>query len=676
MLTAHLALESSSDKGDLSKPQILPIRRPGFGRNGAPIRLRTNHFKASVDSRDVIFYHYNVILKYEDDKLVIRKGVGRQVIDKLQEIYASDLANMDFFACDGEKNLYTTGALPNVKNVFTVALVDASSAKAPGGDGSPEGGDTKRMKRLMQAKTFKVELSLVEKHPKVPLDAITKFIRGQQSDDYQEGLQILDIILRQHSARQFPLKQRNGNGSDTIEVTVYDYYLKQWGIKLKDSVNFPCLNVGKPERPTYLPIELCNLVSLQRYTKALTVLQRSSLVQNSRQNPSERKLALSSALKLSNYNSDGMLKKCGISIASEFTQVDGRVLEAPKQIDREDAVIEENPRMRLEPAPKRVDDMFAQLKRRFPDHRPAFLLCVLPERKNCSIYGPWKRACLADFGTIMQCLGPPPKKINDQYLTNMLLKINAKLGGLNSLLQMKVNPAIPLVSRVPTMILGMDVSHGSSVCRVPSVVAVVGSLGWPLISRYSARVCTQEPLHEMIDSLFKLEGVVDRGLIKELIEDFSNSLEKKQLPQQIIIFRDGVSEGQFTQVLNDELPHIIEACKFFYDSWSPKLMAIVAQKNHHTRFFRDGNNVANVDAGTVVDKGICHCRNYDFYMCAHTGMIGTTRPTHYHVLYDEIGFTPDDLQALVHSLSYVYQRSTSAVSLVGGSAGAAVRQVR
>jgi hypothetical protein len=25
--------------------------------------------------------------------------------------------------------------------------------------------------------------------------------------------------------------------------------------------------------------------------------------------------------------------------------------------------------------------------------------------------------------------------------------------------------------------------------------------------------------------------------------------------------------------------------------------------------------------GTVVDKGICHPRNYDFYMCAHAGMI-------------------------------------------------------
>ncbi|XP_045802087.1 mitochondrial inner membrane protein OXA1-like [Trifolium pratense] len=33
---------------------------------------------------------------------------------------------------------------------------------------------------------------------------------------------------------------------------------------------------------------------------------------------------------------------------------------------------------------------------------------------------------------------------------------------------------------------------------------------------------------------------------------------------------------------------------------------------------------------------------------------GTSRPTHYHVLLDEIGFSPDDLQELVHSVSYVY----------------------
>ncbi|CAI9783586.1 unnamed protein product [Fraxinus pennsylvanica] len=43
---------------------------------------------------------------------------------------------------------------------------------------------------------------------------------------------------------------------------------------------------------------------------------------------------------------------------------------------------------------------------------------------------------------------------------------------------------------------------------------------------------------------------------------------------------------------------------------------------------------------------------------------GTSRPAHYHVLLDEIGFSPDDLQNLIHSLAYVNQRSTNASSLV------------
>ncbi|XP_024040771.1 protein argonaute 4A-like [Citrus clementina] len=43
---------------------------------------------------------------------------------------------------------------------------------------------------------------------------------------------------------------------------------------------------------------------------------------------------------------------------------------------------------------------------------------------------------------------------------------------------------------------------------------------------------------------------------------------------------------------------------------------------------------------------------------------GTSRPTDYHVLHKEIGFSANDLHELVHFLSYVYQRSTTAVSVV------------
>lgn len=107
----------------------------------------------------------------------------------------------------------------------------------------------------------------------------------------------------------------------------------------------------------YFIFQLCSLVSLQRYTKALSTLQRSSLVEKSRQKPQERMSVLSNvgvilhlmastvlefftcavfkpfflqALKSSKYDAEPMLRSCGISINPSFTQVEGRVLPAPK----------------------------------------------------------------------------------------------------------------------------------------------------------------------------------------------------------------------------------------------------------------------------------------------------------------------------------------------------------
>ena len=49
---------------------------------------------------------------------------------------------------------------------------------------------------------------------------------------------------------------------------------------------------------------------------------------------------------------------------------------------------------------------------------------------------------------------------------------------------------------------------------------------------------------------------------------------------------------------------------------------------------------------------------------AHGGLQGTTRPTHYYVVHDDIGFGADDLQTLTNSVSYLFSRATKAVSLV------------
>lgn len=44
---------------------------------------------------------------------------------------------------------------------------------------------------------------------------------------------------------------------------------------------------------------------------------------------------------------------------------------------------------------------------------------------NNRFEGPWKKKNLSELGIVTQCIAPT--KINDQYLTNVLLKINAKV---------------------------------------------------------------------------------------------------------------------------------------------------------------------------------------------------------------------------------------------------------
>ncbi|KAL6513810.1 argonaute 5 [Orobanche minor] len=135
--------------------------------------------------------------------------------------------------------------------------------------------------------------------------------------------------------------------------------------------------------------------------------------------------------------------------------------------------------------------------------------------------------------------------------------------------------------------------------------------------------------------------------------------------------RDGVSEGQFNQVLLHEMDAIRKACNSIEENYMPKVTFVVVQKRHHTRLFPSNHGdrqsvdrSGNILPGTVVDTKICHPQEFDFYLCSHAGIQGTSRPAHYHVLFDEIGFKADQLQVLTNFLCYTYARCTRSVSLV------------
>jgi eukaryotic translation initiation factor 2C len=56
--------------------------------------------------------------------------------------------------------------------------------------------------------------------------------------------------------------------------------------------------------------------------------------------------------------------------------------------------------------------------------------------------------------------------------------------------------------------------------------------------------------------------------------------------------------------------------------------------------------------------------DFDFYLQAHAAIKGQARPTHYNVVYDEIGLGADEIQQGAHNTSYLYARATKGVSLI------------
>lgn len=129
-----------------------------------------------------------------------------------------------------------------------------------------------------------------------------------------------------------------------------------------------------------------------------------------------------------------------------------------------------------------------------------------------------------------------------------------------------------------------------------------------------------------------------------------------RVPDNVIYFRDGVSDGQYAQVKAEGLPEIIKA----FENVAPpghqvKLTALVVVKRHHTRSYpiadedKHGTkkHEANCKPGTLVDRIVTSPYFADFFLQSHTGLKGTAKPAHYFVLQDDKGWQIPELQQFV-----------------------------
>ncbi|GFR49920.1 hypothetical protein Agub_g12029, partial [Astrephomene gubernaculifera] len=307
--------------------------------------------------------------------------------------------------------------------------------------------------------------------------------------------------------------------------------------------------------------------------------------------------------------------------------------------------------------------------------KPAKLLLVVLREKCTDEYQEVKRVSDMELGIPSQVVAGNKAKVGTtargggvQYCANVVLKINNKLGGVNVKLSggIRCLPVIGGDRAPPFMVLGADVTHptGASApargsegsLRDASVAAVVASLDGSL-GRWGSRVLLQAGRQEVISDM--------GGAVRELLLEFYKA-NRGVKPQRLVMYRDGVSEGQFEQVLAEEYTAIRKACLDLEANYRPAITFVVVQKRHNTRLFPADQAAAdkngNVVPGTVVDRGITSPDAFDFYLNSHAGLQGTNKPAHYHILVDEIGFGADGIQLLTYWMCYLYQRTTRSVS--------------
>ncbi|KAK2467586.1 hypothetical protein APHAL10511_000441 [Amanita phalloides] len=299
--------------------------------------------------------------------------------------------------------------------------------------------------------------------------------------------------------------------------------------------------------------------------------------------------------------------------------------------------------------------------------KPSFVVVFL-ERVDKHIYPGIKRigdVILGIHTVHMQLSKVLDQNLNklDQYMSNVALKINTKLGGINHKLD---DGAMSWLRKESTMLVGIDVTHAGPGTKpgTPSVVAAVASIDdsfvhFPASLRLQKHAKNKETLDQKDETLKKM--------FIERLEVYAKH-NKDRLPERIFLFRDGVSEGQFPDIIREELPQILDAFKSIRDKYRPFLSIIICQKRHHTKFFAtdiaDADKNGNTKPGTVIDRGITSVFDFDFYLQAHAGIQGTVKMTHYTVVYDETQFTPDEIQQGTYNTSYLYARTSRSVSLI------------
>ncbi|KAJ6439029.1 Piwi, PAZ and DUF1785 domain protein [Purpureocillium lavendulum] len=521
-------------------------------------------------------------------------------------------------------------------------------------------------------------------------------------------------------------------------ISVFDFFRTTYNRVLQQP-QLPLVNCGNRENPMYLPAEVCIVLAGQPSKSKLGGAQTQQMIRHAVRKPWENAASIvGDGIQTAGLDesSNVLLRSFGLRITPGLIKVPGRILGEPKVIYRGNRAA--NPRFgswnmnnikfnagaslakwsylmislpgardafslqSLETVMKEFHQVLGRmgvnaalpstgqhLSLQHPDD-PAIgsmlqraasdldlLFIILPEA-NIPLYKRIKTVADKEYGIHTICsVGSKLVKDRgrDQYMANVALKFNLKLGGINQIVQ---DRTVSIIEQSKTMVVGIDVTHPSpgSSSHAPSVSAMVASIDKHL-GQWPATLRIQRARQESVDDLTEM--------LKSRLTLWKAKGKHTALPENILIYRDGVSEGQYDMVLSQELPQLRRACRQMYPTADtqkglPRFSIIICGKRHKTRFYPTAeehcDRSGNTKPGTVVDRGVTEARGWDFFLQAHAALQGTARPCHYYIVHDEIfrqiyakAILPpyqniaDIVEDLTHDMCYLFGRATKAVSL-------------
>ena len=530
---------------------------------------------------------------------------------------------------------------------------------------------------------------------------------------------VIDKILLK-SAKEHKFMQRNEQTGKETAVTVYDYFLKTYNVRIQYP-DFPMVQMKRGGGSIVIPMELLRVKENQRYPFKCDERQTSNMIKFAVTPPAERWKAVEHGLRMLSWNTDANLQKYGLKITTNKTIVDARVLTAPKvqygtgvanpgtsgrwDLKGKKFLLPNTAPLKSwcvtvisgkrggKPDKSSIDNFVKEFVKIYQSHggrvenkspamnlgsgddtgaivtaawnmagnqsnsRPQILVFILPD-KDSIIYGRIKRSAECRYGVVSQCMQfAHVQKCQGQYISNVCMKFNAKLGGTTCRAVGPTSGGPAGLFKVPTLVIGADVSHAAPGQQSASMAAMTASMD-PLGARYAA-VCDSNGFRVEMIQTDKINS-----MLKPLIQHWVQTAGKGSFPQRILYFRDGVSEQQYSHVLQQEVADMKALLKSANPNLNIPFVVVIGGKRHHIRFFPEkGDRNGNPLPGTLVETGCTQPYENDFYLCSHAALKGTARPTHYHVILNEAKMGNDELQTILYEQVYQYARATTPVSI-------------